>query len=86
MTFKNMVFHACSWLSITIKDSINLPDCKQGIYNLLTSSIQKRLISDTSNANQIVKSTKDKAVPNGIYLLDLKHEGSSVQNNKKQTK
>ena len=46
------------------------------------SFYENRLISDISNANQIVKTTKEKSIPNGIYLLDLKHEGSSVQNNR----
>ena len=44
------------------------------------SFYEKRLITDKDNSNQKIIKNNNNSVKNGIYLVDLNHSGSSVQN------
>ena len=44
------------------------------------SFYEKRLIADKNNANQKVLQNNGESIKNGIYLVDLNHSSSSVQN------
>ena len=44
------------------------------------SFYEKRLIPDKNNSNQKILQNNGESVKNGIYLVDLNHSGSSVQN------
>mgnify|MGYP006161256181 FL=1 len=44
------------------------------------SFYEKRLITDKNNSNQKILKNNGESVKNGIYLVDLNHSGSTVQN------
>ena len=44
------------------------------------SFYEKRLITDKNNSNQKILKNNEESVKNGIYLVDLNHSGSTVQN------
>ena len=47
---------------------------------MVDSFYEKRLITDKDNSNQKIIKNNNDSVKNGIYLVDLNHSGSSVQN------